>query len=379
VGTEGHEQTLNPAYVLLEDGAWFAGTARHPFSMTTGEIVFTTNLTGYQEVFTDPSYLGQLVVMTATMIGNYGVNLEDVESASGKPQVSGVLVRELARTHSNWRASAGLDEWLADCQIPIIEDLDTRKITRHIRSQGAMRAILANGPEPDSAARDVLAASPRMEGRDLASIATTKIERTVGEANAKYHLVAYDFGIKESILRLFQQMDCRVTVVPAQTPAARVRELDPDGLFLSNGPGDPAAVSYVLDPIRELAGSGLPTFGICLGHQLLALAFGAETEKLPYGHRGGNHPVKDLHCRRVLITSQNHGFAVRGTSNGVSGAKELEVTHLNLNDHTVEGLKHRELPVVGVQYHPEASPGPHDARSHFGKFLQTLDSKQVSS
>ncbi len=218
-----------------------------------------------------------------------------------------------------------------------------------------------------------------MEGRDLASIATTKSERTVGDANAKYHVVAYDFGIKESILRLFQQMDCRVTVVPAQTPAARVRELDPDGLFLSNGPGDPAAVSYVLDPIRELVGSGLPTFGICLGHQLLALAFGAETVKLPYGHRGGNHPVKDLHCRRVLITSQNHGFAVRGTSNGVSGAKELEVTHLNLNDHTVEGLKHRELPIVGVQYHPEASPGPHDARSHFDKFLQTLDRQQVSS
>ena len=347
--------------------------------MTTGEIVFTTNLTGYQEVFTDPSYLGQLVVMTATMIGNYGVNLEDVESASGKPQVSGVLVRELARTHSNWRASAGLDEWLAECQIPIIEDLDTRKITRHIRSQGAMRAVLANGPQPDPAAREALAASPVMEGRDLASIATTKSERTVGDANAKYHVVAYDFGIKESILRLFQQMDCRVTVVPAQTPAARVRELDPDGMFLSNGPGDPAAVGYVLDPIRELAGSGLPTFGICLGHQLLALAFGADTVKLPYGHRGGNHPVKDLHCRKVLITSQNHGFAVRGTSNGVSGAKELEVTHLNLNDHTVEGLKHRELPIVGVQYHPEASPGPHDARSHFGKFLQTLDSQQVSS
>ncbi len=341
--------------------------------------MFTTNLTGYQEVFTDPSYLGQIVVMTATMIGNYGINAEDVESASGKPQVSGVLVRELTRTHSNWRASGGLDEWLAECGIPVIENLDTRKITRHIRSEGAMRAILGPGPEPNAAAREALDASPSMQGRDLASVATIDRERTVGPEDGARHVVAYDFGMKENILRLFRDLGCRVTVVPARTPASRVRELNPDGLFLSNGPGDPAAVGYALDPIRELAGGGLPTFGICLGHQLLALAFGAETEKLPYGHRGGNHPVKDLSSGAVLITTQNHGFAVRATSKGVPGAKELEVTHLNLNDHTVEGLRHKELPVVGVQYHPEASPGPHDARSHFLEFLQTLDSKQLSS
>jgi carbamoyl-phosphate synthase small subunit len=290
-----------------------------------------------------------------------------------------VVVRELAHTHSNWRASGGLDEWLADHGIPVIENLDTRKLTRHIRSEGAMRAILGPGPEPDAAAREALDGSPSMQGRDLASAATTDRERSLGPENGARHVVAYDFGMKESILRLFHDMGCRVTVVPAQTPASRVRELNPDGLFLSNGPGDPAAVGYALDPIRELAGAGLPTFGICLGHQLLALAFGAETEKLPYGHRGGNHPVKELSSGAVLITSQNHGFAVRGTSKGVSGTKELEVTHLNLNDHTVEGLRHKKLPVVGVQYHPEASPGPHDARSHFLEFLQTLDSKQLSS
>jgi carbamoyl-phosphate synthase small subunit len=347
--------------------------------LTTGEIVFTTNLTGYQEVFTDPSYLGQIVVMTAPMIGNYGINPEDVECATGKPQVSGVLVRELSRGHSNWRASGGLDEWLAGRGIPAMEDLDTRKIARHIRSQGAMRAVVGMGAQPTDDARKQLDASPHMAGLDLASRATIDHERAVGDADARHHIVAYDFGIKENILRIFRSKGCRVTVVPAQTSAARVRELEPDGLFLSNGPGDPSAVEYVFEPIRELAGSGIPTFGICLGHQLLALAFGAETEKLPYGHRGGNHPVRDLTDGKVLITSQNHGFAVRGTSKVVSGAKELEVTHLNLNDHTVEGLRHRDLPFFGVQYHPEASPGPHDARSHFAKFLQTLDSQQVSS
>lgn len=317
--------------------------------------------------------------MTAPMIGNYGINTADVESASGKPQVSGVLVRELSRSHSGWRASGALDEWLGTQGIPIIEDLDTRQIARHIRSKGAMRAILGQGPEPDQHARDVLEASPRMEGLDLASKATVERERSVGGMDAKRHVVAYDFGMKENILRLFEAMDCRVTVVPAQTPASRVRDLNPDGLFLSNGPGDPAAVSYAFDHIRTLAEGGLPVFGICLGHQLLALAFGAETEKLPYGHRGGNHPVREVSTGRVLITSQNHGFAVRETSKPTSGGMELEVTHLNLNDGTVEGVRHRKLPVFGVQYHPEASPGPHDARSHFTEFLQTLDSQQVSS
>jgi carbamoyl-phosphate synthase small subunit len=365
---------LQQAYILLEDGAWFPGTTRHPFAVQTGEVVFTTNLTGYQEVFTDPSYLGQLVVMTAPMIGNYGINAEDLEAKSGKPQISGVIVRELSGSEANWRASGSLDEWLARHGIPVLEGVDTRQLARHIRSQGAMRAIMVTGAEPDEEARQALESSPHMEGLDLATRATTSAEYSAGagDPSPAAHIVAYDFGLKQSIVRLFTSAGCRVTVVPAKTPAARVRELAPDGLFLSNGPGDPAAVKYAIPVIRELAGSGLPTFGICLGHQLLALAFGASTTKLPYGHRGGNHPVKELPTGRVLITSQNHGFAVTATSKGVSGTKELEVTHLNLNDHTVEGIRHRELPVSGVQYHPEASPGPHDARHHLWEFSKLL-------
>jgi carbamoyl-phosphate synthase small subunit len=364
---------VRPAYVLLEDGAWFPGSARRSFSPTTGEVVFTTNLSGYQEVFTDPSYLGQIVTMTAPMIGNYGINPEDLES--GKPQVQGILVRELSREYSNWRATGSLDDWLGAKGIPVVEAIDTRRLTRYLRSKGAMRGIVAEGAQPTEDARARLAQSPKMEGLDLASIASCTGERESGDPSARHHIVAYDFGMKENILRMFSTVGCRVTVVPAQTPAGRVRELDPDGLFLSNGPGDPAAVTYAFPVIRELAQSGLPTFGICLGHQLIGLAFGAETTKLPYGHRGGNHPVRETKTGRVLITSQNHGFAVRGTTKDVIGAKELEVTHLNLNDGSVEGLRHRELPVFAVQYHPEASPGPHDARKHFQEFVQALDSQ----
>ena len=314
-----------PAYVLLEDGAWFPGTTRRSFSPTPGEVVFTTNLTGYQEVFTDPSYLGQIVVMTATMIGNYGINESDVESE--KPQVTAVVVRELAREY-------------------------TRRLARHIRSAGAMRGIVAQGEGPGDEVKAALQASPNMEGLDLASLATTGSEYTLGDAHAAKHVVAFDFGMKRNITRILNSMGCRVTIVPSHTTVERVRELAPDGLFLSNGPGAPAAVQYVIPVIRELAASGLPTVGICLGHQMLSLAFGGQTEKLPYGHRGGNHPVRDFATERVLITSQNHGFAVRGTSKVVSGAKALEVTHRNLNDDTVEGVRHRELPVFAVQYHP---------------------------
>ncbi|PYO74929.1 MAG: carbamoyl phosphate synthase small subunit [Gemmatimonadetes bacterium] len=339
-----------PAYVLLEDGAWFPGTAPIEFEPTYAEVVFTTNLSGYQEVFTDPSYLGQIVVMTAPMIGNYGVNPDDIES--DRPRVAGVVVRELSGKPSNWRATGTLSDWLGAAHVPIVADVDTRQLTRHIRSKGAMRGAVAAGEEPSDAVRAALAASPSMDGLDLASDATIGAEYVEGPADARRHIVAYDYGMKRNILgmkrnilRLFVRNGCRVTVVPAATSAARIRELAPDGLFLSNGPGDPAAVEYAIATLRELADGSLPIFGICLGHQLLGLALGGDTVKLPYGHRGGNHPVRDLATGQVLITSQNHGFAVRGDTGGVPGATALEVTHLNLNDHTVEGVRHREYPI----------------------------------
>jgi carbamoyl-phosphate synthase small subunit len=362
--------TDRPAFVLLEDGSWFPGTVRRPLDPSFGEVVFTTNLTGYQETFTDPSYLGQIVVMTAPMIGNYGINDTDLESQ--QPQVSGVVVRELSRTASSWRATGSLGEWLDRAAVPLIEGVDTRRLTRHIRSRGAMRGVLAEGSEPGAPLTTQLMASPSMEGLDLASKASVREPWTAGERGAGPHIVAMDFGMKRNIVRMFAAAGCRVTVVPCDATPDEVRALEPDGLFLSNGPGDPAAVGYAIEAIRELASGDLPTFGICLGHQLLGLAFGGTTVKLPYGHRGGNHPVKELGSGRVLITSQNHGFAVLGSEEGVPGAPDLEVTHLNLNDGTVEGLRHKGLPVFAVQYHPEASPGPHDAYPHFREFLDLI-------
>ncbi len=360
--------TDRPAFVLLEDGTWYAGSTVRPLEAAYGEVVFTTNLSGYQETFTDPSYLGQIVVMTAPMIGNYGVNAEDMES--GGPKVAGVVVRELSRRYSNWRATRSLDEWLTESRIPILENVDTRRLTRHIRERGAMRGVIAEGREPSPQLTLRLMESPSMDGLDLASRATTDARWSEGKQGP--HVVAYDYGMKRNIVRMLAASGCRVTIVPATTSAAAVRELNPDGLFLSNGPGDPAAVGYAIKNIQELTATGLPTFGICLGHQLLGLAFGGDTVKLPYGHRGGNQPVRDLATGHVLITSQNHGFAVAGEEKGVPGAAGLEVTHINLNDQTVEGVRHKELPVFAVQYHPEASPGPHDAYPHFQEFLRLM-------
>ena len=369
------DQRTVPGFLLLEDGTLFRGRVDPATGPSVAEVVFTTNMTGYQEVFTDPSYRGQIVVMTTPMIGNYGINTEDPES--GEPQIAGVVLRELSQSYSNWRASGDLRSWLKAANVPIIEGVDTRRLTRHLRSVGVMRGAIGRGESADDETRAALEACPSMEGLDLASRVTTRNEYTWGDPRAGTHIIAYDFGIKRNILRLFDEEGCRITVVPSTTPAAEVLERAPDGVFLSNGPGDPAAVAYAPDAIRGIAAAGVPIFGICLGHQLLGLTFGADTVKMPYGHRGGNHPVKELSTGRVLITSQNHGFAVRGDEQGLPGAPALEVTHVNLNDGTVEGLKHRDQPIFGVQYHPEAAPGPHDARPLFQEFMETVRKARV--
>jgi carbamoyl-phosphate synthase small subunit len=368
---------FSPGFLLLEDGTLFRGQLRTSPRPTVAEVVFTTGMSGYQETFTDPSFSGQIVVMTAPMIGNYGVNTADPESA--RPQVAGVVVRELSNAYSNWRAEGDLFSWLRDSQVPVLEEVDTRRLTKHLRSRGVVNGVIAAGSEPSAEALAALDACPSMEGLDLATVVSTREPYTWGDPQARYHIAAYDFGIKRNILRLFAENDCRVTVLPAQTPAEQVLEMQPDGVFLSNGPGDPAAVHYAPGAVKKIAAQGVPIFGICLGHQIIGLTYGARTVKMPYGHRGGNHPVKEIGTGRVLITSQNHGFAVEGGESGVPGAPELEVTHINLNDHTVEGVRHRELPVFAVQYHPEAAPGPHDARPMFEEFLETVRKGKGSS
>ena len=281
-------------------------------------------------------------------------------------------VKELSQTYSNWRADGGLAAYLAAAQIPILYDVDTRRLTRHLRTVGVLRGVIGTGAAPSAEAKAMLEACPSMAGLDLATVVSTKAPYTWGQAAAKRHIVAYDFGIKHNILRLFEERGCRTTVVPSKTPAAEVLALKPDGVFLSNGPGDPEAVDYAPAAVKEIASKGVPVFGICLGHQILGLTFGGKTFKLPYGHRGGNHPVKDLRTGKVLITSQNHGFAVEGGESAIPGAPELEVTNVNLNDGSIEGLRHKTLPVFGVQYHPEAAPGPHDAAGLFDDFMTAV-------
>lgn len=361
-------------FLLLEDGTLFHGRLVGPAEPTVAEVVFTTNMTGYQETFSDPSFRGQIVVMTAPQIGNYGINAEDPESAC--PQVAGVICRELSPTYSNWRATGSLPEWLGGASVPVLSDVDTRRLTKHLRSVGVMRGVIGAGETPGKDALAALDACPSMAGLDLASVVSTREPYEWGQANAPYHVVAYDYGIKRNILRLLDAHGIRVTVVPSDMPAHDVLAMNPDGVFLSNGPGDPEAVTYAPAAIREIAEQRVPMFGICLGHQLLGISFGGRTAKMPFGHRGGNQPVKDLETGQVLITSQNHGFAVEGSPEGVEGAPDLAVTHINLNDGTVEGLKHRHLPVFAVQYHPEAAPGPHDAVPLFDQFLKALRNRR---
>ncbi len=361
--------------LLLEDGTVFMGWLGSD-AVGAGELVFTTNLTGYQEVLTDPSFAGQIVVMTSPMIGNYGVNSSDVQCT--RPWVAGYVVRELRGTQYGWRAESSLPEYLTAHGIPIIHGVDTRAVTRHIRCLGAMRALIARGDINRSEARARLKAEPEMIGRDLASVVSTP-EPYIVEAHgdAVGLVVCLDLGVKRRSLDLLAAEGFEVHVLPGRSTATEVLAINPAGLFVSNGPGDPAAVEGVAEIIRDVAGAGVPVFGICLGCQLVARAFGGQTFKLPYGHRGGNHAVRRTETGLVEITSQNHGFAIVEKDGGVAGAPALEITHRNLNDGTVEGVQHRDLPVFAVQYHPEGAPGPHDSRYLFKRFVEAMSATRA--
>src|ERR1043166_2284099 len=362
-----------PALLVLEDGRSFRGRSWGAEGEACGEMVFNTSMSGYQEVLTDPSYAGQIVCMTYPLIGNYGVNRADEESA--RPWVEGFVVREASSVASSWRSEETLDAYLRRWRVPAIEHVDTRALVRHIRAKGAMRACLSSVDLDERSLLEKARASAPMENRELASVVTTERPYTVAAVGEeRLHVVCYDFGVKRNSLNELAREGCRVSVVPASTPAAEVLAMRPDGVYLSNGPGDPASMTEVVEEIRRLVSEGVPTFGICFGHQLLGRAFGGTTYKLRFGHRGGNQPVKDLRTGRVEITSHNHGFAVEAESLPA----EVEVTHVNLNDRCVEGMRHRRLPVISVQYHPEAAPGPHDAGHHFRRFIELMEQARVA-
>lgn len=371
---------MNKAVLALEDGTVFEGRSFGAQKDSYGEVVFNTAITGYQEVFTDPSYSGQIVVLTNPQIGNYGANHFDNES--GKPYIEGLVVREFSPLASNWRSEQAANRFLADAGVPIVAEIDTRALVRHLRSRGVMRGVLAGaGGDPASLVRRAREI-PSMAGLELATRVTTpsSYEWTHGieggspsELNGKprdpsRHVVAYDFGIKHNILRRLVHTGCRVTVVPATTLAEDVLALQPDGVFLSNGPGDPGPLEHQAAQVRKIIGKK-PVFGICLGHQVLGLALGGKTYKLKFGHRGANHPVLNRVTNRVEITSHNHGFAVDPDS---LNQNEIELTHVNLNDETLEGFRHRSYPVFCVQYHPEAAPGPHDSHYLFDEFHRLM-------
>ncbi len=406
------QQAAGRAILALEDGRVFNGRAAGARTRRGGEVVFNTSLTGYQEVFTDPSYSGQIVCLTYPHIGNVGANLDDEESP--KPYIEALVVREFSPLASNWRSSESAQQYLERHGVPVIWDLDTRALVRHLRDVGALRGVVATDGTPAEELIAEARALPTMAGQELAGRVTTarpyewtkgSIDLAApisvaaaagasaagksdgcgvgasgaaarragvaagGEAAARHRVVAYDFGIKQNILRLLVDHNCDVTVVPAGTSASNVLALKPDGVFLSNGPGDPEPIGYAVENIRKLLGR-VPIFGICLGHQLCGLALGGRTFKLKFGHHGSNHPVKNLLTEKVEITAQNHGFCVDPES---LPSSDVEITHVNLNDHTNEGMRHRSLPLFSVQYHPEASPGPHDARYLFNDFITLMN------
>ncbi len=369
------------AILALEDGRIFRGEGYGAQGECRGEVVFNTSLTGYQEIFTDPSYAGQIVVLTNPQIGNYGTNSADNEAA--RPYIEGLVTREFSPISSNWRSQQVADEYLERFHVPVISEIDTRALVRHLRTYGVMRGVISTVETNPDKLVEKARAIRKMDGTDLASVVTTK-DRYEFEHDGPdplpgadpaalpqpdLHVVAYDFGIKKNILRMLRQQGCRVTVVPAQTSAEDVLALKPNGVFLSNGPGDPEPVTYAQQSIRDLAGR-TPIFGICLGHQLIGLALGGKTYKLKFGHHGGNHPVKCVHTGKVEITAHNHNFAVDPDS---INANEVDLTHVDLNDNTLEGLRHRSLPLFSVQYHPEASPGPHDSHYLFRDFRKMME------
>ena len=373
------------AILALEDGRLFRGKAFGAIAERVGEVVFNTSLTGYQEIFTDPSYAGQIVVLTNPHIGNYGTSPSDAESA--KPYIEGLVVREFSPVSSNWRSTEVADEYLERSGVPVIAEIDTRAVVRHLRANGVMRGVISTALEDTDALVAKARAHKKMDGTDLASVVTTKKAYSWDASEARnqtgdkllpvadaaaaaeqMHVVAYDFGIKQNILRMLARENCRVTVVPAKTSAAEVLALQPDGVFFSNGPGDPEPLEYAIENVRALQGK-TPMFGICLGHQIFGLALGGKTYKLKFGHHGGNHPIKNLQTGKVEITAQNHNFNV----DPKSLPDDVAVTHINLNDDTLAGLKHKSDPMFSVQYHPEASPGPHDSHYLFKDFRKMME------
>jgi len=376
------------AILALEDGRIFRGHGYGSPGECQGEVVFNTSLTGYQEIATDPSYAGQIVVLTNPQIGNYGTNQADNESA--KPFIEGLIVREFSPISSNWRSEQVTDEYMERYSVPVLAEIDTRALVRHLRNNGVMRGIISTDVSDPDALIAKARAIRKMDGTDLARVVSTKAVYTFDEhdsrnqfgdpllasplgqdveARKRHHVVAYDFGMKLNILRMLVRQGCRVTVVPAETTAQDVFDLKPDGVFLSNGPGDPEPVDYAVRAIRDMIGR-VPIFGICLGHQLTGLALGGKTYKLKFGHHGGNHPVRNNATGKVEITAHNHNFAVDPDS---IKANEIELTHVDLNDNTLEGLRHKTLPLFSVQYHPEAAPGPHDSHYLFHDFRKMME------
>src|ERR1700712_2112213 len=373
------------AILALEDGRIFRGKGFGAPAERTGEVVFNTALTGYQEIFTDPSYAGQIVVLTNPQIGNYGTSPSDEESA--KPYIEGLVTREFSPVSSNWRSTQVTDEYLEKNNVPVISEVETRAIVRHLRANGVMRGIISTKVDDIDALVAKARAIPKMDGTDLASVVSTKqsyewdsnsernetgnklLSEAIAPGSTQMHVVAYDFGIKQNILRMLARENCRVTVVPATTSAADVLAMNPDGVFFSNGPGDPEPLEYAQRNVQALAGK-TPMFGICLGHQIFGLALGGKTYKLKFGHHEANHPIKNLETGKVEITSQNHNYAVDPET---LDEATVAVTHVNLNDQTVAGLKHKEHPMFSVQYHPEASPGPHDSHYLFKDFRKMME------